>query len=85
MLVKSEKGIKPEDAPTTGGASFESFAGIEIKRPRMRPIGDSLCPAVFDGIPMDIIDMPLKISVVANRMFPKSALPKPIFTTFVAG
>jgi len=45
----------------------------------MRPIGDSLRPAVFDGIPMDIIHMMIKIGLVDYQMRPEAALPQTAF------
>ena len=40
-----------------------------------RPIGDSRHEPVLHGVVMDVIDVPLKIGVVADRMLPVPALP----------
>src|SRR5437588_1748123 len=42
----------------------------------MRPIAHTPRQSVFDRIEMDVIDMALKIAVVANGVLPKPALPK---------
>ncbi len=41
----------------------------------IRPLSDRFDIAVFDRIPMDIVDMPFKIALIADLMFPKAALP----------
>ena len=42
---------------------------------RMWPVPHSSYPAMLDRIPVNVIDVPLKILVVANQVFPVSALP----------
>ena len=39
------------------------------------PIGDTRNVSVFDGVKVDVIDMPLEIDIVADRMLPKTAPP----------
>ena len=41
----------------------------------MRPVPDAFYPAMLDGIPVDVIDVPFEILVVANYVFPVSTLP----------
>ena len=41
----------------------------------VRPIHYLLNPTMLYRIPMDIIDMMMKIGFVSNLMFPKAALP----------
>ena len=45
----------------------------------MRPFRCGGGVAVFDGIEMDVIAMPLKIVIVADAMLPKAALPYGLF------
>jgi hypothetical protein len=46
----------------------------------MRPPGYLFCPSVFDGIDVDVIDMPFKILFIPDQVFPISPLPYPAFT-----
>jgi len=41
----------------------------------MRPVDNSLYPAMFYWIPMDIIHMLVKIILINDQMIPKAALP----------
>ena len=42
----------------------------------MRPVSHARDEAMLDGIDVDVIDVSLKISIVADRMLPKSPLPQ---------
>jgi len=42
----------------------------------MLPIAHALNEPVLDWVEMNVIDMSLKIVLVANRVFPKSSLPQ---------
>lgn len=46
---------------------------------RIRPVGDPWHMAVFHGVPVHVIDIPAKIDVVSNLVFPISPLPYPAF------
>ncbi len=41
----------------------------------MRPIGHASHPSMFDGVPMDIIDVTVEVGLITDEMFPKTALP----------
>jgi hypothetical protein len=38
---------------------------------------------LFDGVPMAIIHMVGKITIISNGVFPKSPLPQAIFATII--
>ncbi len=46
---------------------------------RMRPVTHAGDETMFDGINVDVIDVPLKIPVVADRVLPISPLPQRVF------
>ena len=51
----------------------------------MRPIVRAFHEDVFDGVVMDIVHVPFEILVVANRVFPETALPHRTFAVAQAG
>src|SRR5450432_4227348 len=53
----------------------QAFSDVAVKR-RIGPVAYTLCQSMFDGIEMDIIDMPRKVAVVADGVLPKSPLPE---------
>ena len=52
---------------------------------RPRPVPDALDQAVFHRVAMQVIQAAFQIVLVANEMFPKSALPDASFAFFAAG
>src|SRR5437899_9070127 len=52
---------------------------------RIRPIDRPRRKAMFHRVPMDVIDMPRKVIVVADLMFPKAALPDAGFLAIDSG
>jgi hypothetical protein len=48
---------------------------------RMRPIGDALDVPVLEGIEVNVIDVPLQIAFVSNRVFPEPSLPNSAFAS----
>ena len=49
---------------------------------RVRPLVWAVHKPVLDRIVMDVVDMPLKVSPVANGVFPESTLPYVALTMF---
>jgi hypothetical protein len=43
---------------------------------RMRPIAHALNEAVLDRLEMNVVNMSLKIVLIANRVLPESSLPQ---------
>jgi hypothetical protein len=52
---------------------------------RIRPIGDAVHMAVLHRIPMDVIEMPVEILLIAKRVFPKTPLPYRAFPVLGLG
>lgn len=50
----------------------------------MRPVAHASDEIMFDGIDVDVIDVPLKVPVVADRVLPKSPLPQRVFAIRMA-
>ena len=50
----------------------------------MRPVAHAGDEAMLHGIDVGVIDVPLEIPVVADRVFPKSSLPQRVFAIRVA-
>src|ERR687892_667307 len=51
----------------------------------IRPIRHPRHMSVFDGIPMDVIDVPIKILLIADLMLPKPPLPNGTLAMFGSG
>ena len=47
---------------------------------RMRPIPHACHQAMFHRVDMDVVDVALEITFIANCVFPIAALPDPAFT-----
>ena len=56
----------------------EALRHVAVKA-AMRPVGDAGYQSVLHGIVVDVIDMALKIRVVADRVLPIAALPNAFF------
>ena len=46
------------------------------------PINDPRHKTVFDRIVVDVVDMPVKISIISDGVFPIAALPNSLFALF---
>jgi hypothetical protein len=53
----------------------QALSDVPMKR-RIGPIAHTLCQSMFDWIEVNVIDMPRKVAVIADRVLPKSPLPK---------
>ena len=49
----------------------------------VRPINDPRYKSVFDRIVVDVVDMPVKISIISDGVFPIAALPNSLFALFI--
>jgi len=72
--------IKTRACPIRGQ---EADADI-LMEGRIRPVRNLLNQLMFNGIPMDVIDMFLKIRIIPDSMLPKAALPQPVFAAMVS-
>jgi hypothetical protein len=50
----------------------------------MRPIAHSGYKTMFHGVEVNVIDVPLEISIIADCVFPEATLPKRVFPISVA-
>ncbi|HTY23494.1 MAG TPA: hypothetical protein VMC85_10215 [Desulfomonilaceae bacterium] len=47
----------------------------------MRPISHAADPTMFDGIPVNIINVPIEILIIPDQVLPKSTLPNTSLTS----
>src|ERR671925_276879 len=70
----SFSGIKIWNCHSTPVRFIHAPLNIRMKA-RMWPIHNVLCPAMFYGVPMNIIAVAHEVVLIPNEMFPKTPLP----------
>jgi hypothetical protein len=63
------------DACACGPVDGVVACGYVAMEARPRPIARPRDMAVLDGVEMDVVEVRFEIGFIANRMFPKAALP----------